>query len=252
MQDKNARMSWPPEGGQNNTQDSQGGQVSNVTKSRIRKSRKGMIQRSVNGGFQTVVRVFLGERNSATPFLPQFNSFLPQFYLLLTSFLPLFNLNLTSASSRISNHGLETTVYRLWDDLAAVCHGVSWDCRIKFMHRPPTLKVPLYGWGGADERGGAWQIPAMGGFKLYPPPPGPEKLHSDQNGVRGGGVYNISLDMGVPKPGCLQFLRGSARLRSFCLVFTHFHRQWSSNPDCTNALRSSYFQFARAAPSLLC
>ena len=38
-------------------------------------------------------------------------SFLPLFYLLLTSFLPLFNLNLTSASSRISNHGLETTVY---------------------------------------------------------------------------------------------------------------------------------------------
>ena len=54
------------------------------------------------------------EGDSATPLLPQF-------YLLFTSILPLvnifsfplFNLNLTSASSRISNHGLETTVYRL-------------------------------------------------------------------------------------------------------------------------------------------
>ena len=46
------------------------------------------------------------------PLLPQFNlnltSFLPHFNLLL----PPFNLNLTSASSEISNHGLETTVYR--------------------------------------------------------------------------------------------------------------------------------------------
>ena len=54
---------------------------------------------------------FLGERHSATPFYLIFTSFLPQFYLFLTSFLPLFNLNLTSASSRLSNHGLETTVY---------------------------------------------------------------------------------------------------------------------------------------------
>ena len=41
----------------------------------------------------------------------------PLFYLNLTSIWPLFNLffdlNLTSASSRISSHGLETTVYRL-------------------------------------------------------------------------------------------------------------------------------------------
>ena len=35
----------------------------------------------------------------------------PPFCLNLTSSLPLFNLNLTSASSGISNHGLETTVY---------------------------------------------------------------------------------------------------------------------------------------------
>ena len=47
------------------------------------------------------------------PFYLNLTSFLPQFYLFLTSFLPFFNLNLTSASSRISNHGLETTVYRL-------------------------------------------------------------------------------------------------------------------------------------------
>ena len=45
------------------------------------------------------------------PFNLNLTSFLPQFYLMLTSFLPLFNLNLTSASSGISNHGLETTVY---------------------------------------------------------------------------------------------------------------------------------------------
>ena len=38
--------------------------------------------------------------------------FLPQFHLFLNSFLPFLNLNLTSASSGISNHGLETTVYR--------------------------------------------------------------------------------------------------------------------------------------------
>ena len=70
-------------------------------------------QGSVNGGFQTVVRVFRGSEIPLPPFDLNLTSFLPQFYLFLTSFLPLFNLNLTSASSRISNHGLETTVYRL-------------------------------------------------------------------------------------------------------------------------------------------
>ena len=45
-------------------------------------------------------------------------SCVPQFYLIETSrfnplLLALFNLNLTSALSGISNHGLETTVYRL-------------------------------------------------------------------------------------------------------------------------------------------
>ena len=44
---------------------------------------------------------------------PLFTSILLPFYLFLTSFLPFSNLNLTSASSRISNHGLETMVYRL-------------------------------------------------------------------------------------------------------------------------------------------
>ena len=69
-------------------------------------------QGSVNGGFQTVVRVFWGNEIPLPPFYLNFATpFLPQFYLFLTSSLPLFNLNLTSASSRFSNHGLETTVY---------------------------------------------------------------------------------------------------------------------------------------------
>ena len=53
-----------------------------------------------------------GDRIPLPPFYLNLTSFLPQFYLILASFLPLFNLNLTSASSEISNHGLETTVYR--------------------------------------------------------------------------------------------------------------------------------------------
>ena len=50
----------------------------------------------------------MGERHFRYPL---FTSILPPFYLNFTSFLPLFNLNLTSASSRLSNHGLETAVY---------------------------------------------------------------------------------------------------------------------------------------------
>ena len=69
----------------------------------------------VNGGFQTVVRVLSGDRIPLPPFYLNLTSLLPQCYLILTSFLPLFNLNLTSASSGISNHGLETTVYRPLD-----------------------------------------------------------------------------------------------------------------------------------------
>ena len=53
-----------------------------------------------------------GEQISLPPFNLNLASFLPQLYLILTYFLLLFNLNLTSASSGISNHGLETTVYR--------------------------------------------------------------------------------------------------------------------------------------------
>ena len=60
-----------------------------------------------NGGSSFVRRSF-----SASPFLPQFNPPFTSVLLLLTSFLPLLNLNLTSASSGISNHGLETTVYK--------------------------------------------------------------------------------------------------------------------------------------------
>ena len=47
---------------------------------------------------------------------PLSTSIEPQFYLVFTSILPLLNLflylNLTSAQPAISNHGLETTVYR--------------------------------------------------------------------------------------------------------------------------------------------
>ena len=68
-------------------------------------------QGSVNGGFQTVVRVLSGEQIPLPPFYLNLTPFLPQFYLILTSFLPFFNLNLTSAQPAISNHGLETTVY---------------------------------------------------------------------------------------------------------------------------------------------
>ena len=87
--------------------------VQNLTSAR---TRPGKTQGSVGCGFQTVVRVFWGNEVPLPPFYLNLTSFLPQFYLLLTSFLPLLNLNLTSASSRISNHGLETTVYRLLED----------------------------------------------------------------------------------------------------------------------------------------
>ena len=63
-----------------------------------------------NGGSSFVRRSL-----SATPFLPQFNPLFTSVYLFLTSSLPLFNLNLTSASSGISNHFLETTVYKPLD-----------------------------------------------------------------------------------------------------------------------------------------
>ena len=68
-----------------------------------------IFQGSVNGGFQTMVRVWSGDRIPLPPCNLNFASFLPQFYLIWTSFLPLFHVNLTSASSGISNHGLETT-----------------------------------------------------------------------------------------------------------------------------------------------
>ena len=60
-----------------------------------------------------MVRVFWGNEIPLPPFYLNFTPLLPQFHLFFTSFLPLFILNLTSASSRISNHGLESTVYRL-------------------------------------------------------------------------------------------------------------------------------------------
>ena len=48
------------------------------------------VQGSVNGGFQTVVRVSWGTKFR----YPLFTSILPQFYLCFTSILPLLNLNL--------------------------------------------------------------------------------------------------------------------------------------------------------------
>ena len=47
-----------------------------------------------------------------TLLIPFCDPLLPQRYLILTSCLPLFYLNLTSAPLEISNRGLETTVYR--------------------------------------------------------------------------------------------------------------------------------------------
>ena len=95
---------------------------------------KGLLMVVSNGGSS-----FLGERNSATPFSPQFNLFtsiLPLFNL----FLPLFNLNLTSASSRISSHGLETTVYRLLGNaLISVSFLIRQEASITFK----VLSVPL-------------------------------------------------------------------------------------------------------------
>ena len=71
-----------------------------------------------NGGSSSV-----GERNSATPFSPQFNPFLPQPYLILTSFKPKFCLNLTSAQPRFGNHGLHTLGFSLQNSSVSV-HNV--------------------------------------------------------------------------------------------------------------------------------
>ena len=65
----------------------------------------------VNGGIQTVVRVLSGGQIPPPPFNLNLILILPQCYLILT--LPLCYLDLTSASSGISNHGLETTVQTL-------------------------------------------------------------------------------------------------------------------------------------------
>ena len=60
-------------------------------------------QGSVNGGFQTVVRVLWGNEILLPPFYPRF-------YLDFNLDFNLnFNLDLTSAQPALSNHGLETT-----------------------------------------------------------------------------------------------------------------------------------------------
>ena len=98
-------------------------------------------QESVNGGFQTVVRVFWGNEIPIPSFYLNLTSFLPHFYLFLTSFLPFSNLNLTSASSRISNHGLETMVYRLLGN--ALSHAIFKDGFCQSLHFD---KSGLYAW----------------------------------------------------------------------------------------------------------
>ena len=59
-------------------------------------------------GLQTVVSKWKLQRDSATPF----SSISPKIYLCFSSILPLLYLILTHAQPAISNHGLETTVYR--------------------------------------------------------------------------------------------------------------------------------------------
>ena len=95
-----------------------------------------------------MVRVLSGEQFP----LPPFNLNLTLF----TSFLPLFNLNLTSASSGISSHGLETTVYRplvpACDrqskspavDLQTICKP-HWHC-VQLKTAPISLYIKLLHW----------------------------------------------------------------------------------------------------------
>ena len=56
----------------------------------------GVFQGSVNGGFQTVVRVLSGEQIPPPPFLPQFNPLFTSILPLFNLFFTFFNLNLTS------------------------------------------------------------------------------------------------------------------------------------------------------------
>ena len=66
-----------------------------------------VIQGSVNGGFQTVVRVLWGNEILLPPFYLNFTSFSPQFCLFLTSFLPF----LTSIQPLL-RHESRTTVWK--------------------------------------------------------------------------------------------------------------------------------------------
>ena len=66
-------------------------------------------QGSVNGGFQTVVRVLSGDRIPLPPFNLNLTSFLPHLNLLFTSFLPQFNLRFFgNLQPWFGNHGLQT------------------------------------------------------------------------------------------------------------------------------------------------
>ena len=92
-----------------------------------------MSQGSVNGGFQTVVRVLSGHRIPLPPFNLSLTSFLPLFNLFLTSFLPQFNLCFVgNLQPRFVNHGLHT--------LGCPCFCKPW--------------FPKSGW--TDLNAGAW------------------------------------------------------------------------------------------------
>ena len=85
----------------------------------LKKKRK--YQGFVNGGFQTVVRVWSGEQIPAPHFYLSFTS-ITQFYLgvtsivpFLTSFLPQFNLRSTgNLEPRFGSHGLQTLGNNFW------------------------------------------------------------------------------------------------------------------------------------------
>ena len=81
-------------------------------------------QESVNGGFQTMVRVWSAEQIPASQLNLKFTSVLPQFCLFKTSLLP--HLDLCSAGNlepRLGNLGLQTLGARK-DPLLGVCPPV--------------------------------------------------------------------------------------------------------------------------------
>ena len=96
-----------------------------------------------------MVRVLSGDQIPLPPFNLNLTPFCTSvLHLFLTSFLPLFNLNLTSASSGISNHGLETTVYRpLVDAISGFSADFLWLIDVDaggFQQRKPGNFAPKH------------------------------------------------------------------------------------------------------------